>query len=104
MAALAASNGLSVKDLTSNYVITTEGKAGVCILRVAYMRTEHSRIPSEKKLRTVRMTLPWLTVGNQHILPKTDISKRSQYPPLPINVIYADAPKTEPEVKKPLIP
>ncbi|MEW6076697.1 MAG: hypothetical protein AB1724_02675 [Thermodesulfobacteriota bacterium] len=90
MTDLAARTGLAVKDLTNNYVIATEGTAGIFVLRVAYMRTEHSRFPSEKKLRTVRMSLPWLTVGNQHILPRTDIALRRKFSPLPVNVIYAE--------------
>jgi hypothetical protein len=104
MADLAAKTGMTVKDLTDNYVITTEGTAGICVLRVAYMRTEHSRVPSEKKLRTLRVSVPWLTVGNQHILPKTDIAKRRKCPPLPVNVIYADTPKADALPPRPLEP
>lgn len=95
MTALANRNGLTLKDLTNNYIITDEGKSGVCVLFVSYFRTEHARIPSDKKLRSLNPVTPWLTVGNQYIMPKSDIAKRRRYPPLPINLIYTENLKTD---------
>ncbi len=95
MASLASGNDLTLKDLINNYVIATEGKSGVCVLRVSYCRTEHSRVPSDKKLRTLNLVTPWLTVGNQYILPKSDIAKRKKYSPLPINLVYTETPRAD---------
>lgn len=95
MTALAGVNGLTLNDLTNNYIIAEEGRSGVCALRIAYTRTEHARIPSDKKLRSLNPIMPWLTVGEQYVMPKSDILKRRKYPPLPINLIYTESLKTE---------
>ena len=95
MTALANDNHLTLKDLTNNYIIANEGKYGICVLRVAYSRTEHARVPSDKKLRTLNPVTPWLTVGNQYVLPKSDINKRRRFSPLPINLIYTETLKTD---------
>lgn len=95
MSALANDNGLTLKELTNNYIIAKNGRSGVCVLCVAYAQTEHARIPSDKKLRSLNPVTPWLTVGNQYVLPKSDIAKRRRCSPLPINLIYTETLKTD---------
>jgi len=95
IASLATSNNLTLKEINNNYIIATEDNCGVCVLRVIYCRTEHSRVPSDKKLRVLNPVTPWLTVGNQYIMPKSDIAKRRKYSPLPINLVYTDTPRTD---------
>jgi hypothetical protein len=95
MTALASGNDLTLKELTNNYIIATEGKSGVCVLFVSYDQTEHAKAPSDRKIRTLNPVTPWLTVGNQYVMPKSDIAKRKKYPPLPINLIYTESLKTD---------
>ncbi len=95
MTALANDNSMTLKDLTNNYIVAHEGKSGVCVLRVAYSQTEHARVPADRKLRTLNPSTPWLTVGHQYVLPKSDIAKRRKYTPLPINLIYTESLKTD---------
>ena len=79
------SSGLSPQTFKKNYVVAREQKDRVCIFQATYARTSHSRPAEDGKLREIKTDLYWLTVGEQHILPKPNIRK---YPPLPINIIY----------------
>ncbi len=90
IAELAKDNGLTLKETRENYVIATEDKESVCILQVAYAVTEHARVPSDGKLRTLNPVKPWLTVGHQYILPISNRGKKRKYAPLPINLVYAE--------------
>ena len=82
---LAAQNGLSFHKIKKYYVIAREGKERVCIVQAAYSQTSQARPPEDGKLRDIKPDLNWLTVGDQHVLPKPSVWK---YPPLPVNVIY----------------
>jgi hypothetical protein len=82
---LAASNGLSPRQLKKYYVIAREAKERVAILQVTYSLATPARLPEDGKLRDIKPDLNWLTVGEQHILPKPFVWK---YAPLPTNVIY----------------
>ena len=82
---IADTNGLSTQTFKKNYVIAREKKDCVCIFQATYARTSHSRPSEDGKLRDIKTDLYWLTVGEQHLLPKPNIWK---YPPLPINIIY----------------
>jgi hypothetical protein len=86
MEQLAAANGLSPHKVKKYYVIAREQNERVCILQVTYSLTSPARTPEDGKLRDIKPDLNWLTVGEQHILPKPSIWN---YPPLPINVIYS---------------
>ncbi len=66
-------------------VVARQKKDYVCIFQATYARTSHSRPSEDGKLRDIKTDLYWLTVGEQHILPKPTVWK---YPPLPINIIY----------------
>jgi hypothetical protein len=77
--------GLSPLVFKKNYVVAREKRCGVCIFQASYARTYHAREPEDGKLREVKPDLYWLTVGEQHILPKPGILK---YPPIPLNLIY----------------
>jgi hypothetical protein len=78
-------SGLSPQAFKKNYVVARQKKDSVCIFQATYARTSHSRQSEDGKLREIKTDLYWLTVGEQHILPKPNIWK---YPPLPINIIY----------------
>lgn len=82
---IADASGLSPQTFKKNYVVAREQKDYVCIFQATYARTSHSRLPEDGKLREIKTDLYWLTVGEQHILPKPNIWK---YPPLTINIIY----------------
>jgi len=91
MSSLANDNSLTLKEVQENYLIATEGKDGVAMLQVLYIETEHARVPSHGKLRTLNPATPWLTVGHQYILPVSNRGKKRKYAPLPINLIYAES-------------
>jgi hypothetical protein len=69
-----------------NYAIAREGRESVCILQVSYAYTNHARPPDDGKLREINPDVNWLTVGQEHILPKPGVFK---YPPLPVGLIYS---------------
>jgi hypothetical protein len=45
----------------------------------------HSRPPEDGKLREINPDVNWLTVGDEHVLPKPGVSK---YPPINLSLIY----------------
>ena len=83
--AIAAENGLSLQKITKNYVVARQKRGYVCLLQVTYQWTSHARPPEDGRLRDIKPDLNWLTVGEQHILPRPNVWK---YPPLPVNLIY----------------
>jgi hypothetical protein len=82
---IAAANGISPHKVKKYYVVAREGPERVCIVQATYSLTSQARLPEDGKLRELKPDLNWLTVGEQHILPKPGVWK---YPPLPVNVIY----------------
>jgi hypothetical protein len=82
---IAEANGLTPQTFKKNYVVAPQKKDCVCIFQATYAQTSHSRPSEDGKLRDIKTDLYWLTVGEQHILPKPTVWK---YPPLPINIIY----------------
>jgi hypothetical protein len=82
---LVQSNGLTPESFEENYVVGKEDGNVVCIFEASYARTSHARLPEDGKLREIKPDVNWLTVGEQHILPKPGIWT---YPPLPLNIIY----------------
>lgn len=82
---IAEQNRLTPQQLDKNYVIAKGKKYGVCILQVTYLQTYHARAPEDGKLRDIKPDLNWLSIGEEHILPKPGVWN---FPPLPINIIY----------------
>lgn len=82
---IAEQNRLTPQQLDKNYVIAKGKKNGVCILQVTYLQTYHARAPEDGKLRDIKTDLNWLSIGEEHILPKPGVWN---FPPLPINIIY----------------
>jgi len=82
---LVESNGITPRSFKKNYVVDHQSGETVCIFQATYAQTSHSRPPEDGKLREIKPDLNWLTVGEQHIIPKPGVWK---YPPLPINIIY----------------
>ena len=76
---------LSPRTFKKNYIIDQQKNDHVCIFQATYARTSHSRPPEDGKLREIKPDVNWLTVGDQHILPKPGVWK---YPPLSMNIIY----------------
>jgi len=85
MEQIAEANGLALPTFKKNYVVARIKKEGVCIFQATYLNTYHARAPEDGKLREIKPDLNWLTVGEQHLLPKPTVRK---YPPLALNVIY----------------
>lgn len=83
---IAETTGLAPQTFKKNYVVARQKKDCVCIFQATYARTSHSRPSEDGKLRDIITDLYWLTVGEQHILPKPGVSK---FPPIPLNVIYS---------------
>ncbi|MBW2429971.1 MAG: hypothetical protein JRF56_13495, partial [Deltaproteobacteria bacterium] len=80
---LLENNGLTPRSFKKNYVVDRLEKDSVCIFQATYAQTYHSRPPEDGKLREIKPDVNWLTVGEQHIMPKPGVWK---YPPLPINI------------------
>ena len=85
---IAEANNMTIQAFKKNYVVTRDKKSGICIFQASYLRTSHGRPPEDGKLRDIKPDLNWLTVGEEHILPKPGVRK---YPPLPLNVIYTES-------------
>jgi len=88
MEQISETNSLSLQTFKKNYVMAREEKDGICIFQATYLNTYHARAPEDGKLREIKPDLNWLTVGEQHLLPKPGVRK---YPPLPLNVIYTES-------------
>lgn len=86
MQQLSGNHSMAMSTFKKHYVVAREGKKGVCILQVSYAYTNHARPPDDGKLREINPDVNWLTVGQEHILPKPGVMK---YPPLPIQLIYS---------------
>ncbi len=77
--------GISRNSFTKNYVVARQRKSFVCILQVYYDYTSHA-LPSEGgRLRELKPDANWLTVAEEHILPKPSVTHRA---PIPYKMIY----------------
>ncbi|NNG02096.1 MAG: hypothetical protein HKM93_22115 [Desulfobacteraceae bacterium] len=83
---VAGIHGILPRTFNKNYVIAREKKGYVCIFQATYAYTNHARSPDDGKLREINTELNWLSVGEQHVLPKPGVLK---YPPIPLNLIYS---------------
>lgn len=83
--AIAAENNLSLRQISNNYVVARQKRGHVCLFQVTYQWTSPARPPEDGKLREIKPDLNWLTVGEQHIIPKPNVWN---YAPLPANLIY----------------
>jgi hypothetical protein len=83
---IAALHNLSDRTFKKYYVVANQGKGGICIFQATYAYTNHARPPDDGKLREINPDVNWLTVGQEHILPRPGVAK---YPPLPISLIYS---------------
>ncbi len=86
VAAICETHQISPQFFRKNYVIAREQKESICIFQTTYALTNHARPPDDNKLRDIRPDLYWLTVGDQHVLPKPCVWK---HPPLAMNIIYS---------------
>jgi hypothetical protein len=86
MQQFAALHNMTLLTFKKNYVVAREGRTGICIFQVSYAYTNHARPPDDGKLRELNTDVNWLTVGQEHLLPKPGVHK---YPPLPISFIYS---------------
>ena len=82
---LAKSINITQNSFTKNYVIARNKAKFVCILNVRYNYTSHALIPVDRKLRELNPDINWLTVTEEHILPKPSVLK---YPPIPHKMVY----------------
>lgn len=82
---IAEANNMMTQTFKKNYMVARQRKKGICIVQVTYGYTNHARPPDDGKLREINPDVNWLTVGQEHLLPKPGIIK---YPPLPINIVY----------------
>ncbi len=82
---LAATAGITQNRFTKNYVVARQRKHFVCILNVRYDYTIHA-LPSEGgRLRELNPDTNWLTVSEEHILPKPPVLI---HPPIPYKMVY----------------
>ncbi|WP_022664629.1 hypothetical protein [Desulfospira joergensenii] len=82
---LAELAGITQNSFTKNYVIARQGRSYICILSVRYDHTSHA-LPSEGgRLRELKADANWLTVSQEHILPKPSVMHHS---PIPYKMIY----------------
>ena len=82
---LADMAGITQNSFTKNYVIARQRKNFVCILNVRYDYTSHA-LPSEGgRLRELNPDTNWLTVAEEHILPKPSVLI---YAPIPYKMVY----------------
>ena len=82
---LAELAGITQNSFTKNYVIARQGRSYVCILSVRYDYTPHA-LPSEGgRLRELKADANWLTVAQEHILPKPTVSHHA---PIPYKMVY----------------
>lgn len=86
MESVAQTHLLPLNTFYRNYIVNRKGGFGICIFQSTYSYTNQSRPPEDGKLRELKPDLHWLSVSNQHILPRPGIWK---FPPLPMNVIYS---------------
>jgi len=86
MQQLADANNLVLRTFKKNYVVARYRKKGICIFQVTYGYTNHARPPDDGKLREINPDVNWLTVAQEHVLPKPGVKK---YPPLPVNLVYS---------------
>ncbi len=86
MGQIAEANKITISYFKKNYVVLWEGKESICLFKVTYNYTSHARVPEDGKLRDINSDPYWLTVGEQHILPKPDAWIVS---PLKYNMIYS---------------
>jgi hypothetical protein len=86
MRQIAGTHNLPYRTFKRNFVATNHGKRGACIFQVTYAYTNHSRPPDDGKLREINPDVNWLTIGQEHILPKPGVAK---YPPLPVSFVYS---------------
>jgi len=85
MQQLASTHNMALQTFKKNYVVAREGNKGICIFQVSYVYTNYARPPDDGKLREINPDLNWLTVGQEHILPRPGVMK---YPPLSMGLIY----------------
>jgi hypothetical protein len=76
---------ITQNSFTKNYVVARIKKDFVCILNVKYNYTSHSLTPVDRKLRDLNPDTNWLTVSEEHILPKPSVIK---YAPIPHKMVY----------------
>lgn len=82
---LAEVAGISQSRFTKNFVIARQRRNFVCILNVKYDYTSHA-LPSEGgRLRELKPDTNWLTVSQEHILPKPSVLALS---PIPYKMVY----------------
>jgi hypothetical protein len=79
-------HNLSSQSFQRKYVVRKVRGKSVCIFQATYIPTNPARPPDDGKLREIKPDVNWLTVGQEHILPKPGVKK---YPPLPINLVYS---------------
>ncbi len=82
---LADNAGITQNRFTKNYVIARQRRNFICILKVDYDYTSHA-LPSEGgRLRELNSDTNWLTVSQEHILPKPSTLI---HPPIPYKMVY----------------
>lgn len=82
---LAGIADLSQNSFSKNYVIARQGKKFICILNVHYAYTSPALPPEGGKLRDLNPDTNWLTITEEHILPKPSVFT---HPPIPYKIVY----------------
>lgn len=75
------------KEMFANsYLIDKTTDGGVAIFQTTYSHTVHAQLPEDGKLRELNSEYFWMTVKNQHLIPRPEAWEKS---PLPYSKIYA---------------
>ncbi len=82
---LAKLAGITQNSFTKNYVIARQGRSYICILNVRYDYTVHAQPSEGGRLRDLKADANWLTVSQEHILPKPSVVHRG---PIPYKMVY----------------
>ena len=83
---LAEVAGITQNSFTKNYVVARHRRSYVCILNVRYDYTIHAVPPEGGRLRELKVDANWLTVSEEHILPKPSVLHHA---PIPCKMIYS---------------
>ncbi len=75
-------------DFRKNFLIHDTDEYGVAILKVVYTHNEHSKPPTDGKLRELKPDVNWLRIRNQLLVPKIE---ESSVRPIRYQIVYDQA-------------
>jgi hypothetical protein len=83
---ICTTNDIKKATFEKSYLIDKTQGGGVAIFQTTYSQAIHAQPPDDGKLRELNSEYFWLTVKNQHLIPRPEAWEKS---PLPYSKIYA---------------